>query len=148
MIYKKEYITCPICKSDECIREYDYLTLSEKIGCSNCKYKIRFNYINDKKGNTIKLDDNKDLTMGNLVSQGFLARIPVGIVINQHSNGEIIGDAFKSELHRYNTMLKYTNSAGYQNGYLKSSIYRFVNNKITVDVIFENQDDFRDDPPF
>jgi len=148
MIYKKEYITCPICKSEECIREYDYLIQSEKIKCSNCKYSICFTYITDVKGKVIKLNDNKDLTLGNLVSKGFLAKIPFGFVINQHSDGEIIGNAFKSEIHQYKTMLEYNHTAGYQNGYLKSTIYRFVNNKITVDIIYEKQDDFLDDPPF
>ena len=106
MIFKKEYVICPICKSKKCIREYDYITCSEKIECCNCKHKIQFTYIKDKKGKVIKLNDNRELAVENLISKEFLLKIPCGILINQHFDGEIIGNAIKSVIDQYKTLLK------------------------------------------
>ncbi len=148
MIYQKQNVTCPICKSVECIHEYDYLTLSEKIECSNCKYSICFTYITDVKGNTIKLDNNKYLILENLISKGFLMKNPFGILINQYVNGKIIGNAIKSELHQYNTLLKSSKSGEQRYNLSKTTIYRYLDNKITVDVIFKNYNDHGDELPF
>lgn len=148
MIFKKEYVICPICKSKKCIREYDYLTHSEKIECNNCNYKICFTYINDMDGNVVKLDDNKNLTFENLISKEFLSKIPCGIVISQHIDGEIVGNAIKSEIHQYKTLLK-TNYYGRRHyTAFNTTLYRLLDNKITVDVIYEKQNNDEDELPF
>lgn len=147
MIYKKEYTTCPNCKSKECVHEYDYLTYSEKLECSNCKYKISFTYITDVNGNTIKLDDNKNLTFKNLISKEFLLKVPCGVVINQHTDGEIIGNAIMSEIHQYKTLLKTDHYGRHHYTNFNTTIYRLLDNKITVDVLYEKQDK-DDDLPY
>ncbi len=148
MIYKKEYVKCPNCTSEECIREYNYLTYSEKIECNNCKYKISFTYITDVNGNKIKLDANKDLTFGNLISKEFLLKIPCGIVISQHIDGEIVGNAIKSEIHQYKTLLKTSHYGRRHYTAFNTTLYRLLDNKITVDVIYEKQNNDEDELPF
>lgn len=148
MIFKKEYTACPNCKSKECVHEYDYLTYSEKLECSNCKYKISFTYITDENGNTIKLDDNMNLTLKNLINKRFLSKVPCGIVINQNNDGEIIGNAIMSEIHQYKTLINTDLYRRHHYTNFNATLYRLLDNKMTVDVLYEKEDNYDDDLPF
>ena len=149
MIYKKEYRKCPICKSDECVRELDYLTNTEFMKCKHCDYNICFTFTNDSNGKIVELDSSKILSLENLVTKEFLKKNPFGILIDQSIFGEITGYAFKSTRHKHDAILDYKNpEESLRNMPLKTIIYRLVKNKIILDIIFKNQYYYRDELPF
>jgi hypothetical protein len=78
-----DYIECPNCKQ-EAFSDYYYKTGEEYINCSSCGYHYSYIIKRDDDGNMIKIDENKDFAIDNVVREEKELKEPYGAYRIKH----------------------------------------------------------------
>ena len=131
------YIDCPRCKQDNCISDFYYKTGEEYVSCGDCGYYYSFVIKRDSEGEMIKIDENKELSVDNVLRKETLIDNPYGSFITEFDNGmRSCGtletkedyDKFVSEI------VSFTNQ---ENSIVEATVSRFIDEKINKEVIFK-----------
>ena len=132
-----DYIDCPRCKQDNCISDFYYKTGEEYVSCGDCGYYYSFVIKRDSEGEMIKIDENKELSVDNVLRKETLIDNPYGSFITEFDNGmRSCGtletkedyDKFVSEI------VSFTNQ---ENSIVEATVSRFIDEKINKEVIFK-----------
>lgn len=87
---------CPICKSENCIREYHPVGF-ERILCMDCAYELTYWCARDKDLKPIPIDKSISLTIEYLTGKEFLSKTPYGIHVMELYVGGTCGAAFETD---------------------------------------------------
>ena len=129
-----DYIKCPNCKQ-EAFSDFYYKTGEEYINCDSCGYHYSFVIKRDSEGNMIKIDENKEYSIDNVVREEKLFKNPYGAYSIEFDNGvrscgtletEKDYDEFVSEI------VSFTNQ---EHNIQKAVVSRLINGKIKKETL-------------
>lgn len=131
-------IECPRCGSEECFEDYYYKTGEEYVNCPDCGYHRSFFIKRDDEGKMIKLDESKELSFDNVVTEETVLEEPFGAFRIMYDNSSGSGGVIPTE-DDYNTFVSEIVSLTNQPDHKMESVVvsRFVDGEIKKETIWE-----------
>lgn len=90
-------IECPRCGSEECFEDYYYKTGEEYVSCPDCGYHRSFFIKRDEEGKMIKIDEDKDFAIDNVVREETLLEEPYCAFMIRYEDGVGSGGAIQTK---------------------------------------------------
>jgi Zn ribbon nucleic-acid-binding protein len=92
-----DFIECPRCKREDCFDDYYYKTGEEYISCPDCGYNRSSFIKRDDEGNMLKIDEDKDFAIDNVVREETLLEEPYCAFMIRYEDGVGSGGAIPTK---------------------------------------------------
>lgn len=132
-----DYIECPNCKQPDCHNELYYKSGEEYTFCDKCGYIHEHHYKRDEKGKLITKDGTDSLKFTNLIMVDKFIDKPFGVYTAKGEGAVSTVGVIETE-EDYKEFLESIEEVKKNKEKASITFSRFVNNKITEQVVYNN----------